>query len=59
MGEYRLYCLNDQGRFSKSHEIRADNDKQALAKARELKLPVMCELWEHGRLVAKLEPHHA
>lgn len=35
MGEYRLYCLNDLGRFSKSQDIVADSDKQALDKARE------------------------
>lgn len=57
MAEYRLYCLNDQGGFSKSHEIRADDDTDALAKARAMKLPVRCELWSRDRLVAKLPPH--
>lgn len=59
MGEYRLYCLNDLGRFSKSQDIVADSDKQALDKARELKLPAVCELWQEGRLVATLDPHEA
>ena len=59
MGQYRLYCLNDAGRFSRSHEITAGSDKQALAKAKELKLPVECELWERDRLVGKLDPHEA
>jgi hypothetical protein len=59
MGQYRLYCLNDAGRFSKSHEIMAGSDKQALAKAKELKLPVECELWARDRLVGKLDPHEA
>lgn len=57
MPEYRLYCLNEDGRFTKSHEIRATGDDQALAKSREMKLPVACELWNGGRLVAKLPPH--
>ena len=56
MGEYRLYCINDEGRFSKSHDIVADSDEQALDKARELKLPVLCEVWQLGRFVATLNP---
>jgi hypothetical protein len=59
MGEYRLYCLNDEGRFSKSHDIIAESDGQALDKAKVLKLPVRCELWQQGRLVATLDPHDA
>lgn len=57
MSEYRLYCLNDQGKFSKSHEIEAADDTQALDKAKAMKLPVMCELWSRERLVAKLPAH--
>ena len=59
MPEYRLYCLNERGGISKSHEIEAADDAAALDKARAMKLPVYCELWEHGRIVAKLEPHKA
>jgi hypothetical protein len=59
MGEYRLYCLNDDGRFSKSHDILAADDDQAIEKAEELKLPVKCELWQQGRLVATLDAHEA
>jgi hypothetical protein len=57
MPEYRLYCLNDEGRFAKSHELEAASDADALAQAREMKLPVACELWNRNRLVAKLPPH--
>jgi hypothetical protein len=57
MSQYRLYCLNDQGNFTKSHEIEAPDDSQALDKARTMKLPVPCELWSRERLVAKLPPH--
>ena len=59
MVEYRLYCLNDRGRFSKSHDIVADSDQQAIDKAEELKLPVKCELWQQSRLVATLNPEDA
>jgi len=49
--------LDDRGRFTKSHEIEADDDEDALAKARAMKLPVVCELWTRNRLVKKLPPH--
>jgi hypothetical protein len=54
VSQYRLYCLNDHGRFAKSHEIEARDDEDALAKARAMKLPVRCELWSGNRLVAEL-----
>jgi len=57
MSEYRLYCLNDHGKFTKSHEIEAADDADALDKAREMKLPVACELWNRNRLVAELPAH--
>jgi hypothetical protein len=59
MADYRLYCLNDAGGFSKSHDISADSDDEAIDKAEELKLPVRCELWQQGRFVATLDPHDA
>lgn len=59
MAEYRLYCLNEAGSFSKALDIEAATDGAAIDRARELKLPVECELWEHGRMVARLDPHPA
>jgi hypothetical protein len=57
MAEYRLYCLNHRGAFAKSHEIEASDDKDAVARAKAMKLPVKCELWQRGRMVAVLDPH--
>jgi hypothetical protein len=57
--KYRLYCLNDAGKFSKALDIDAGSDEDAIEYARELKLSVKCELWERGRMVAKLEPGRA
>jgi len=54
MTEYRLYCLNEHGHFFNAHEITADCDQEAVARARELKVPVNCELWSRDRLVASL-----
>jgi hypothetical protein len=57
MREYRLYCLNDRGRVSRSHEYLAENDDDALAIARNLKAQSRCELWCRDRLVADLPAH--
>lgn len=59
MPDYRLYCLDERGKFTKSHDVHAKNDDEALALAREMKLPVQCELWERERMVAELPAHSA
>jgi hypothetical protein len=56
MVQYRLYCRNDRGGFSAAHDIDADDDSQALAKAKGMQISTQCELWERGRMVAKLDP---
>lgn len=57
MAEYRLYSLGRDGRFMKTHDIVAENDDEAIAKARSLQLQDKCELWERDRLVAELPSH--
>ena len=59
MGDYRLFCIDGTGRFTMSHEIDAANDAEALAKARDMRLSVKCELWQRGRMVAVLDPSRA
>ena len=56
MADYRLYCLDGTGRFTKAHEINAGTDQEAIQEAQALKLPVACELWERARKVAVVEP---
>lgn len=59
MDGYRLFCIDGTGRFTMSHEIEAADDAEALAKARDMKLSVKCELWQRGRMVAVLDPSRA
>ena len=59
MPDYRLYCLDEAGKFTRAHEISASDDKEAVAIASDMKLTVKCELWERGRMVAMLDPHLA
>lgn len=54
MLDYRLYCLGGDGRFIKAHDFVAEDDDEAIAKAKSLKLQSKCELWEHDRLVAEI-----
>ena len=54
MPAYRLYCLDDAGKFTKVHDIAADSDVEAIQHAADKKLGVRCELWDRGRLVAEL-----
>ena len=51
MVEYRLYCLDAAGKFTKVHEFTAANDEEARATARELGDGARCELWDRNRLV--------
>lgn len=55
MPDYRLYCLQGNGKFAAVHEIEADDDADALLKAKALNLPGRCELWRRGRMVAMLD----
>ena len=57
MHQYRISCLNDVGRFSKTEEMVLANDGEAMAYARALKHPSPCEVWNGSRLVGKIEAY--
>ncbi len=60
MLQYRLYCLGgdeDGHKITKSYEIEALSDGEAIAQAKAMKQPVICELWNRARLVATIPPH--
>ena len=55
MADYKLYCLNGAGKISAAGEwLEANNDDEALALARALKMPQRCELWQGNRLIAHI-----
>ena len=56
MGDYRLYCLDANGKIRKAEWIQADGDEDALAQARALGRPTACELWQRNRLVGRVDP---
>ena len=55
MYQYRIYCLNEEGRFSRVAEIEATDDAEALLHAGALRHSGPCEIWERDRLVGRIE----
>ncbi len=56
MSEYKLYCLDRNGRITRRVDLEANDDAQAIAAARDLKHPAECELWSGTRKVAVIPP---
>ena len=56
MPTYRVYCLTANGTVSNADWIEADNDAHAIEHVRETKKTAkFCELWDHQRLVARID----
>jgi hypothetical protein len=56
MPDYRLYCLDREGKISFAENIAARSDEEALRKAHDMKLHALrCEVWEGRRLVGALD----
>jgi hypothetical protein len=56
MTDYRLYCLDGVGKIGTGEWVEATGDAEAIMLVRAKKLSVRCELWDHNRLVATIEP---
>ncbi len=54
MSEYRVYCLDQQGKSVEVQEIAASTDEEAIRQARALKGLRQCEVWRGHNLVAKI-----
>jgi hypothetical protein len=54
MPDYRIYCLDHQGKSVEVHEITASTDEEAIGQARALKGLRQCEVWRGHNLVAKI-----
>ncbi len=56
MAEYKLYCLDANGRISLAEWFQADSDEDAVRIAHELKPDARrCEVWAEGRLVGAFD----
>lgn len=54
MPDYRLYCLDGAGKFTRSYEFTAASDEEAFNVVSAMGLRVRCELWEGRRMVGEL-----
>ena len=51
MSYYRLYCINERGRFFKCEDFEAGSDEAAIERSAELRRDTPAELWCGARLV--------
>jgi hypothetical protein len=56
MASYRLYCLDGVGKVMSAEWIDADDDKAAVEAAMKFVDGYSYELWDHSRLVMRLDP---
>ena len=56
MTSYRLYKLDEAGKYNVSEHIEAGDDSEAMKLARATGHPFMCELWLARRLVGRFSP---
>ncbi|MFD1611663.1 hypothetical protein ACFSCW_07610 [Sphingomonas tabacisoli] len=55
MFQYRLFCLDDQGKILHPHVFHAEGDDAALSLARDRQhRQHACELWRGTKLIASL-----
>lgn len=54
MAGYRLYCLDGRGHIQQREDFDAADDDAAIGYAQRTFPESLCELWELGRLVARL-----
>ena len=54
MATYRLYCLDGLSKVDSAEWIEADDDRHAVEVAKGMMNGLPCELWQGGRLVARI-----
>jgi hypothetical protein len=54
MSAYKLYCLDDQGHITSRIEFVGDGDEAAIAHVQQHKFNSAWEIWDLGRLVARM-----
>jgi hypothetical protein len=54
MQDYRLYCLDLEGRSVEAKEIEAGSDEDAIRQAQSLPGLRQCEVWRGHHLVARV-----
>lgn len=55
MSYYRLYCLDSAGKIESADWLEAQSDEDAIMQARHVGLHRSRELWDHDRVVARID----
>lgn len=56
MADYRLYSLERDGRIGLAEWFQAEDDEEAIGRARQMKPDAQrCEVWNHRKLIAVLD----
>jgi hypothetical protein len=55
MRMYRVYCFDGAGRILQADWVEAADDDAAVAAARDLMNCPVVEVWDRGRLVARID----
>ena len=56
MPTYRLYKLDEAGKYDVSEALEAGDDAEAMMLARNMAHPFLCEVWLARRLVGRFRP---
>lgn len=56
---FRLYCLDNTQHITRREDFDAADDQAAVAYAEATHPDSNCEIWELGRLVARIAPSRA
>jgi hypothetical protein len=54
MSDYHVYKMNDEGHVHYVEVIQADNDGQAIERAKQFKEGLALEVWDHARRVGAI-----
>ena len=54
---YRLFYTEEGSGRLCFHDLTADSDKDAVQRARDMKLRVQCEVWDRQRRIAIIPKH--
>ena len=54
MKEYKVYCLDHDGRNVEAQSIMASSDGEAVRQAKAMRGLLQCEIWRGHHLVAKI-----
>lgn len=57
MKTYQVYSVDEQGSISGNRTIEAANDDEAVFAVRSMQRPLVTEIWDRDRRVAKVPPH--